>query len=1266
MLSLPTLGRGRVVRGRMKILKSRAFLASSLCFAAALAASVAGSAASPGSGTLTPTSGPLSYSGGPNLVSNPSGTAGEVDCVTLPCDDFALTINVPASYEDTHQVRIEITWPIPAEDYDLVVTGMGSSGNTPGVPEVVIGAAKSGTHTVRVVPFLVAGGTYNAKITLEEKPAPPPGGGTVGTGASPRFETYTPPADSGLGVSAGEPSVGFGKPSAQYPGGRYMFIAGLETLRVSFDDCASPARTTWEDVSSTTTSLATLDPILESDKDGTGRVFVSQLGPKTSFLASTDDDGETWTPSVLGSGINAGVDHQTVGVGPFVPGLPDSVNGYPSAVYYASQDVAVAQLAISRDGGLTFGAAVPMYNLTQCGGLHGHVTVGPDGTVYVPNKGCVPGAPGVEGGGAQGFAMSEDEGVTFKIRTVPGSTSGNNDPSVGVGRGDETGGKGRIYFGYSEAGRPKIAVSDDKGATWSAPVDVGAPFGIRNTVFPQVVAGDDDRAAFMFLGTPTSGNYQDTANFQGVWHMYIATTYDGGQTWTTVDTTPNDPVQIGSICTGGTTCGADRNLLDFNDLKMDYEGRIVGAYADGCVGCTSPATSRGALATIVRQSGGKRLLAAFDPPETGKPLAPRVNSVARTSGGVRLAWSAPDNGGSPVTAYNVYRKEGAAGAYGLIAATNKTTYEDTTADPNAEYFYKVTAVNENGESDSCGDQPVGTAPPPPDPCTAPGVTILTDPQGDGSLPVGTPVGANDILSVSVSEPYSIGDGKLLFSIRMRDLQAPLPSNSRWPVQFTAPNNTTYVVAMKTDALGAVSFAYGPGTTSTTPTTPADPLSTYSPEGYIYIVVPRSGVGGPSVGQQLTGFLMRQTVGAITPDNAPDNLGPAGSYTVVGNLFCRPNGAPVAALTASPAQGNEPLAVNFDASGSTDPDTGAPADTVASYTFDFGDGSPEITQSSPFISHTYEAGNYRAQVRVTDSRGKQSENAAGVNIEVASSLLLAVSPAAVVGGKGVTATITLPEPAPAGGAKVLLSSGNTSVATVAASTTVPAGATQKSFQVTTKPTAADTAVSISASYGGRSSSAALTVLAPSLTALTLSPSTITSPCQVSTGKVTLSGKAPAGGLSVALSNANVGAVVPSSVLVPAGATFATFAINPAATSVKRTGSVTASLGAVSISKTLTVLPNAIKTLTLSPNPVTGPNSVAGMVTLACAAPAGGVAVNLSSSAPSIAQVSSASITIAEGATSANFTVSTADVTSTGNATIKATALGASKSVRLTIN
>nr|AIE99467.1 hypothetical protein [uncultured marine group II/III euryarchaeote KM3_110_C01] len=49
-----------------------------------------------------------------------------------------------------------------------------------------------------------------------------------------------------------------------------------------------------------------------------------------------------------------------------------------------------------------------------------------------------------------------------------------------------------------------------------------------------------------------------------------------------------DPVQVGSICLNSGDCrnigGSNRNLLDFNDLHIDLEGRVYIAFADGCTG----------------------------------------------------------------------------------------------------------------------------------------------------------------------------------------------------------------------------------------------------------------------------------------------------------------------------------------------------------------------------------------------------------------------------------------------------------------------------------------------------------------------------------------------------------------------------------------------------------------------------------------------------------------------------------------------------------
>lgn len=76
----------------------------------------------------------------------------------------------------------------------------------------------------------------------------------------------------------------------------------------------------------------------------------------------------------------------------------------------------------------------------------------------------------------------------------------------------------------------------------------------------------------------------------------------------------------------------------------------------------------------------------------------------------------------------------------------------------------------------------------------------------------------------------------------------------------------------------------------------------------------------------------------------------------------PNQPPTAALTHTVA--GDGLTVDFDASATTDPDSGG----ARTYTWDFGDGTGAVT-SSPQTTHTYAAdGTYPATVAVTDAEG----------------------------------------------------------------------------------------------------------------------------------------------------------------------------------------------------------------------------------------------------------------------------------------------------------
>ena len=88
--------------------------------------------------------------------------------------------------------------------------------------------------------------------------------------------------------------------------------------------------------------------------------------------------------------------------------------------------------------------------------------------------------------------------------------------------------------------------------------------------------------------------------------------------------------------------------------------------------------------------------------------------------------------------------------------------------------------------------------------------------------------------------------------------------------------------------------------------------------------------------------------------------------------------------------------------------------------------------------------------------------------------LALNPAAVSGGSTSTATVTLSSAAPSGGASVAVASSNTAVASVPAQITVPAGAMSATFSVTSKTVVASASATISASYGGSTRTAVLTV------------------------------------------------------------------------------------------------------------------------------------------------------------------------------------------------
>lgn len=874
-------------------------------------------ASNPTAGTLAPTAAmPTTWAG----TAIGGTTNGENTCVeTVNCDSYTLTLSGNPSDWAGKTAHVEINWLSVAEDYDLYVhkgsvTGEIAASSATGTTTseaVDLDPATTGTgvFVVHVVYFAgAAADQYNGAASVRTAVGIAPA--VQSNETTPRFQNFTPQQallNAGAkGTDAGEPSIG-----VNWKTGKVMFQSDLTTLRVTFDDsCPATPASFWED-KSPATSADSLDPIMFTDHGynyttpDAGRTIVSQLSGTTSLSSYTDDDGDTYTPDT-GGGLTSGVDHQTVGgTGPFH--TPLVAAAYPHATYYCSQGIADATCALSVDGGQTYAPAVPIYTLADCGGLHGHVKVGPDGSAYVPNKGC---------GGNQAAVVSENNGATWTVRRVPNSVSSAVDPAVAIGRGDKIK-TGRVYFGYSNGNsQAVVAVSEDTGRTWKNFSDVGAIFGIKNAVFPVMIAGDDDRAAFAFLGSTTSGDSQDRA-FTGLWHVYVATTYDGGLTWKTSDATPNDPVQRNGIWNGGGS-PPHRNLLDFIGADTDKNGKMLVGYADGCTGAgcvqgtaASTGNSYTSLSSIARQTGGKGLFAAADAAAVilNAPGAPSV-TVGRNGSTARITLSESDNGGSAITNYKIMRGT-ASGAETLLATISGSLsgYNDNNADPNTIYYYKVSAINAQGES--CGNnevvsKPIGNS------CT--GIVEVTDPAGDQK---GAPANDDlDIQSVSMAEPYFLDNSnKLVFKLKLSN--PVLQSNRQWRVLWNYPVKSpdiadslftgTYYVGMNTDAAGAKTFQYGTVTTveavpanTSTPNKigDADVSSGYDAvNGIISIVIDNSKIGSPKIDDIIGKLVGRSFAGngdtTVLSTLAIDATGIAGSidpytaatYKLSGNALC---------------------------------------------------------------------------------------------------------------------------------------------------------------------------------------------------------------------------------------------------------------------------------------------------------------------------------------------------------------------------------------------
>ncbi|MGH3715072.1 MAG: hypothetical protein ACRDT4_16650 [Micromonosporaceae bacterium] len=560
-------------------------------------------AATPTGGTVSPTAPEVTWQGATYAASAIVDPAACIGGVT--CDEYALTVDVPASYwnDKVGGAEVSITWGDVSNDFDLYIynaagdtVASSAAGSTTSESAVIPSA--SGTYTVVVVPWLVTNSSYQGAAKFVSQAMPDPGGQVGGPAAYRGYQTNgTLPAtmpqstpakarksslpmfrSTDIGHEAAEPTIGVDTTgNAFYAAGAFDGPAGLARTEIwrSTDSNAS-----WSEVTPIAPVVGevpptTLDPYIWVHP-GRDRVFSIDLYVGCSYLSYSDNKGQSWNTNPLACGdfVN---DHQTLFSGPAPAGLPTLDPAFPEALYYCFNRVADSSCGRSLDGGKTFlKAGLPAYegvdeNGQLCGGLHGHGQVDPQGRVLLPKGHC----------GEATLAISSDGAMTWTRKVVSQIPIYGHEGSIAADK------SGNLYYAFLDERDqlPYLTVSRDHGQTWSNAIMV-APPAVKEAQFAHVVAGDDGRIAISFVGN-RSGDDSDPSR---PWDHYVTITENALATsplWlSNITNAQGDPVHRGE-CAG--RCG---NMFDFLDVVLSpVDGSVWATVVDTCTdaknGCAS-------------------------------------------------------------------------------------------------------------------------------------------------------------------------------------------------------------------------------------------------------------------------------------------------------------------------------------------------------------------------------------------------------------------------------------------------------------------------------------------------------------------------------------------------------------------------------------------------------------------------------------------------------------------------------------------------------
>ena len=272
--------------------------------------------------------------------------------------------------------------------------------------------------------------------------------------------------------------------------------------------------------------------------------------------------------------------------------------------------------------------------------------------------------------------------------------------------------------------------------------------------------------------------------------------------------------------------------------------------------------------------------------------------------------------------------------------------------------------------------------------------------------------------------------------------------------------------------------------------------------------------------------------------------------------------------------------------------------------------------------------------------------------------LVLSPPSVYGGTQVMGDVTLNKTVPIN-TTVTMSSNN--VNAVVSNVTVLANHNQVGTPVITHSVATDQSATITAQLNGTTATAAVQILAPRMASFVLSAASVPGGTSV-IGTIKLTSVPPLGGFDLA--GSGTGAVIVPPAIHAETYTTKTFVVQTTPVGTSTNGTVSVTLNGVTLTRNLTVLPPGVFSLVLTPAALYGGTPSVGVVKLEGKAPAGGVAVALSSSNAAAASVPN-TVTVAAGSDATSFSITTVAATTDATVTITSVANGKAKTATLLV-